>query len=165
MAGSGELTLTGSLGDVIKESARIALGWIKSHASQCGVAAAALDKTDLHIHFPAGAVGKDGPSGGIALAVAIVSCLTRRRARHDTAMTGEITLTGTVLPVGGVKQKVLAAHAAGIRRIIMPRHNAEHDLAELPPRVRDDLEFIPVAHLDEALQHAFADEPAALSKL
>ena len=113
-----------------------------------------VDKADLHIHFPEGGVGKDGPSGGVTLVVVLVSLLSQRRARADTAMTGEITLSGNVLPVGGIKQKVLAAYRHGIKRVILPYLNFKKDLQELPPSVRDAMEFVPVKHILEALQQA-----------
>lgn len=161
MPGSGRVVLTGSLGDVIKESAHLAIAWIRSHAREAGLSVAAhgnfLDDVDIHVHFPAGAVGKDGPSGGVALVTALVSLFSGRIMRTDTAMTGEITLAGTVLPVGAVKRKCLAAHAAGIRRIILPTRNFGRDLEEVSDDIRADITFLPVDTVPEALSYAFWD--------
>ena len=131
MRGKGELVLTGQLGDVMKESARAALTYAKSHADQLGIPEEAFANTDIHIHVPAGAIPKDGPSAGVTMATALVSVLSRRPARHDLAMTGEVTLRGRVLPIGGVKEKVLGAVRAGIRTIVLPKENAA-DLDDLP---------------------------------
>ena len=130
MKGKGEVVLTGQLGDVMKESARAAWTYARSHAPKLGIPDDAFER-DLHIHVPAGAIPKDGPSAGIAMATAIVSALSRVPARHDIAMTGEITLSGRVLPIGGLKEKVLGAVRAGIRTIVLPKDN-EPDLADLP---------------------------------
>jgi ATP-dependent Lon protease len=142
--------LTGQLGDVMKESARAALTYAKSHAEQLGIPARAIDGTDVHIHVPAGAIPKDGPSAGVTMATALVSALSRRAARHDLAMTGEVTLRGRVLPIGGVKEKVLGAVRAGIRTIILPKEN-EADLTDLPEEVRRTLDVHLVEDLDEVL--------------
>ncbi|HVH09267.1 MAG TPA: endopeptidase La [Gemmatimonadales bacterium] len=150
MRGKGELVLTGQLGDVMKESARAALTYAKSHADQLGIPRDALGASDVHIHVPAGAIPKDGPSAGVTMATALVSALSRRAARHDLAMTGEITLRGRVLPIGGVKEKVLGAVRAGIRTIVLPRDNAA-DLDDLPEEVRKTLEVHLVDSLDEVL--------------
>ncbi|XP_071495990.1 lon protease homolog 2, peroxisomal-like [Diadema antillarum] len=158
MDGDGELTLTGQLGDVMKESAQIALNWVRSHASRLGVDSKPgvdlMESTDVHIHFPAGAVGKDGPSAGVTVISVLVSLFSGRCVRSDTAMTGEITLRGLVLPVGGIKSKVLAAHRAGIRHIILPKRN-EKDLEEIPQNIRNDLKFSLVNRLEDVLQNAF----------
>ena len=135
MRGKGEVVLTGQLGDVMKESARAAWTYARSHASALGIPDDAFER-DLHVHVPAGAIPKDGPSAGIAMATAIVSALSGVPARHDLAMTGEITLSGRVLPIGGLKEKVLGAVRAGIRTIVLPKDN-EPDLADLPKEVRD----------------------------
>ncbi len=149
MKGKGEVVLTGQLGDVMKESARAAWTYARSHAAELGIPDEAFER-DLHIHVPAGAIPKDGPSAGIAMATAIVSALSRVPARHDIAMTGEITLSGRVLPIGGLKEKILGAVRAGIRTVVLPRDN-EPDLADLPKEVRDALEVHPVDGLGEAL--------------
>ena len=154
MQGKGELLLTGQLGDVMKESARAALTYAKSHADQLGIPEEeALAETDVHIHVPAGAIPKDGPSAGVTMATALVSALSRRPARHDLAMTGEITLRGRVLPIGGVKEKVLGAVRAGIRTIVLPKENAR-DLEDLPADVRQSLEVHLVEELGEVLSLA-----------
>jgi len=150
MRGKGELVLTGQLGDVMKESARAALTYAKSHADQLGIPEEAFANTDIHIHVPAGAIPKDGPSAGVTMATALVSVLSRRPARHDLAMTGEVTLRGRVLPIGGVKEKVLGAVRAGIRTIVLPKENAA-DLDDLPEDVRSSLEVHLVEDLDEVL--------------
>ena len=150
MRGKGELLLTGQLGDVMKESARAALTYAKSHADLLGIDEEILTGTDVHIHVPAGAIPKDGPSAGITMATALVSALSRRPARHDIAMTGEITLRGRVLPIGGVKEKVLGAVRAGIKTIILPKENAA-DLEDLPEDVRKTLDVHLVEELGEVL--------------
>src|SRR4030081_3077287 len=150
MRGKGELVLTGQLGDVMKESARAALTYAKSHADQLGIREKAFAGTDVHIHVPAGAIPKDGPSAGVTMATALVSALSRRPVRHDLAMTGEITLRGRVLPIGGVKEKVLGAVRAGISTIVLPKENAA-DLDDLPDDVRSSLEVHLVEDLDEVL--------------
>jgi ATP-dependent Lon protease len=150
MRGKGELVLTGQLGDVMKESARAALTYAKSHADQLGIHEEAFAGTDVHIHVPAGAIPKDGPSAGVTMATALVSALSRRPVRHDLAMTGEITLRGRILPIGGVKEKVLGAVRAGITTIVLPKENAA-DLDDLPEDVRSSLEVHLVEDLDEVL--------------
>jgi len=150
MRGKGELVLTGQLGDVMKESARAALTYAKSHADQLGIDEDAFTGTDVHIHVPAGAIPKDGPSAGVTMATALVSALSRRAVRHDLAMTGEITLRGRILPIGGVKEKVLGAVRAGITTIVLPKENAA-DLDDLPEEVRSSLEVHLVEDLDEVL--------------
>jgi ATP-dependent Lon protease len=146
MRGKGELLLTGQLGDVMKESARAALTYAKSHADLLGIPEGAFVDTDIHVHVPAGAIPKDGPSAGVTMATALVSALSRRPARHDIAMTGEVTLRGRVLPIGGVKEKVLGAVRAGITSVILPKEN-ERDLDDLPEEVRKTLDV----HLAEEL--------------
>ncbi len=158
MFGTGKLQLTGQLGDVMKESAHAALSYVRSNAQKYGIAKDFLDKSDVHIHIPAGAMPKDGPSAGITMFTALVSLLTGIRVRHDVAMTGEISLRGRVLPIGGFKEKTLAAHRAGIRRIVFPERN-KADLEEVPKEIRDELEFVPVTHLEEVLTAALESEP------
>jgi ATP-dependent Lon protease len=153
MRGKGDLVLTGQLGDVMKESARAALTYAKSHADRLGIPEDGLAETDIHIHVPAGAIPKDGPSAGVTMATALVSALSHRPARHDLAMTGEITLRGRILPIGGVKEKVLGAVRAGIRTIVLPKEN-EADLEDLPEDVRKSLDVHPVEELGEVLSLA-----------
>lgn len=153
MKGKGKLTLTGQLGDVMKESAQAGFSYIRTRAGELGIDEDFHEKLDIHIHLPEGAIPKDGPSAGITMATAVTSALTGRPLRGDVAMTGEITLRGRVLPVGGIKEKILAAHRAGIKKIIMPKEN-KRDLEELPVHVRRSMEFILVSHMDEVLAHA-----------
>ena len=160
MTGKDELVLTGQLGDVMKESARAALSYAKKNATALGVPDRALQDREIHIHVPAGAVPKDGPSAGVTMATALVSALTGRPTRHDVAMTGEITLRGTVLPIGGLKEKVLGAARAGITDIVLPKEN-ERDLEDLPDEVRGQLAFHPVETLDEVLQVALGSPSAS----
>jgi ATP-dependent Lon protease len=152
MGGKGRLKLTGHLGDVMKESAQIALSYLQANAEQYGIDPKVFEINDLHIHVPAGAIPKDGPSAGITMFVALFSLLTGIRTRGDTAMTGEITLRGMVLPVGGIKNKVLAAQRGGIKRIVMPERNRK-DLVEVPEQVRREMEFIFVKKMDEVLDY------------
>merc|ERR1711916_121760 len=160
MHGKGKLQLTGQLGEVMKESAQAAMSYVRTHAKELHVAEDFLENTDIHIHIPTGAVPKDGPSAGVTMMTALVSLLTGISVRHDVAMTGEITLRGKVLPVGGIKEKVLAAHRAGIKRVILPER-AVADLDEVPQEVRDDLEFIPVSRMDDVLMAAL-EKPGKL---
>ena len=153
MRGKGELVLTGQLGDVMKESARAAWSYARSHAADLQISAEDFSERDVHVHCPAGAIPKDGPSAGVTMATALVSALSGRPARHDIAMTGEITLSGRVLPIGGVKEKVLGAVRAGIQRIILPQQNVAN-LEDLPEEVRQDLKVIAVAELGEVLAAA-----------
>jgi len=152
----GRLVLTGQLGDVMKESAQAALTYIRSRARELDIDEDFHSRTDVHIHVPAGAVPKDGPSAGVTIATALASALTRRRVRKDVAMTGEITLRGRVLPVGGLKEKILAAHRAGIGTVVLPKEN-EKDLEEIPENVRADMNFVIVEHVDEVLAVALID--------
>lgn len=155
-SGSGKMILTGQLGDVMKESAQAAYTYVRSRAQELHLAADFYRTIDIHIHLPEGAIPKDGPSAGITMATAIASAVTKCPVRADTAMTGEITLRGQVLAVGGIKEKVLAAHRAGIRRILLPKEN-RRDLADIPQSVRDDLVFHFVSHMDEVLQQAMSE--------
>jgi ATP-dependent Lon protease len=159
MEGKGTLTLTGQLGDVMRESAQAALSFARANAKRLGIDDRRFDKTDIHIHVPEGAVPKDGPSAGITLATALISALTSQAVKRDVAMTGEITLRGRVLPVGGVKEKILGAHRAGIRTIILPRQN-ERDIAEVPAHVKRRLSFVYVEYMDEVIAGAFCEPPA-----
>ncbi len=152
--GKGELIVTGQLGDVMKESAKAALSWVRSHTEDLGVPEKWFEEHDLHIHVPAGAVPKDGPSAGVTIATAIASLVRGERVADDVGMTGEITLTGQVLPIGGIREKSLAAQRAGLKRVILPREN-EKDLADLPPEVRDGLEFIPADTVEDVFAAAF----------
>lgn len=158
MPGKGQVEITGQLGDVMKESARAALTYVRSNAHRLGIAPEAALGQDVHIHVPAGAVPKDGPSAGVTIFTALVSLFTGRRVRPDTAMTGECTLRGRVLPVGGIKAKVLAAHRAGLERVILPRKCGQ-DLDEVPKEVRDRLEVILVDDMSEVLEAALEKEP------
>ncbi len=159
MEGKGTLMLTGQLGDVMRESAQAALSFARANAKRLGIDDRRFDKTDIHIHVPEGAVPKDGPSAGITLAIALISALTSHAIKHDVAMTGEITLRGRVLPVGGIKEKVLGAHRAGIRTVILPRNN-ERDIDEVPGHVKRRLAFVYVDHMDEVIASAFCVPPA-----
>lgn len=154
MSGKGNLKLTGQLGDVMKESANIALSFIHSNAEKYGINSEVFEKNDFHIHIPEGATPKDGPSAGITLVTALYSLLKEKKVRSDVAMTGEITLRGKVLPVGGIKEKVLAAKEAGIKNIILPKHNLK-DLDEIPSEIKSQLNFIFVDNIDEVLNQAF----------
>jgi ATP-dependent Lon protease len=159
MSGKGQLVLTGQLGSVMKESAQAALSYVRAHAAELGIPVDFLEKSDLHLHVPAGAVPKDGPSAGNAILSAMVSLLTGRRVRGDVAMTGEITLRGNVLPVGGIKEKLLAAHRAGIKRVIIPERNAK-DLIELPDEVKQTMEVVLVKKVAETMAAALETEIA-----
>ncbi|RAV06345.1 endopeptidase La [Paenibacillus sp. YN15] len=153
MPGTGKLTLTGKLGDVMKESAQAAFSYTRSRVNELHIPADFHEKNDIHIHIPEGAIPKDGPSAGITMATALISALTNVPVSRHVAMTGEITLRGRVLPIGGLKEKSLAAHRAGIRTVLMPKDN-EKDLEEIPESIREAMTFIPVGHMDEVLEHA-----------
>jgi ATP-dependent Lon protease len=160
MSGKGTLILTGQLGDVMKESARAGLSWVRTHVEDLGITTD-FEKTDIHLHVPAGGVSKDGPSAGVAITLALVSLLTGRRVRGDVAMTGEITLRGTVLPVGGIKEKVLAAHRAGIKRVLLPERNRK-DIVDIPETIRKELELSFVKKIDEVLDLALEEVPVVV---
>jgi ATP-dependent Lon protease len=153
MPGKDRLTLTGQLGDVMKESAQIALSYVRAHAGQFGIESAKFDNADIHLHVPAGAVPKDGPSAGITMTTALVSLLTGRPVEAEVGMTGEISLQGQVLPIGGVKQKVLAAHRAGLKNVILPQRN-EADLDDVPEDVRQDITFHLADNIEQVLEYA-----------
>ena len=155
LKGKGNLTLTGSLGDVMQESARAAVSYVRSRAEMYDADPNFHEKFDIHIHVPEGAIPKDGPSAGITLAVSLFSAVTKLPVLKDVAMTGEITLRGKVLPIGGIKEKILAAHRAGIKTIIMPRDN-EKDLADIPKNVLDSMNLYMVGSMDEVLKIALA---------
>ena len=159
MPGSGKLILTGQLGDVMKESAQAALSLVKARADQLGVKQELLEKSDIHVHVPAGATPKDGPSAGVAMFVALSSLLTGRVVRSDVAMTGEISLRGLVLPIGGVKEKVLAALRAGITTVMLPTRNSK-ELEEIPQEAREKLRLVWIETVDDALATALT-APAA----
>jgi ATP-dependent Lon protease len=161
MSGKGSLILTGQLGDVMKESARAALSWVRTHVEDLGINAD-FEKTDIHLHVPQGAVSKDGPSAGVAITIALVSLLTGRRVRGDVAMTGEITLRGTVLPVGGIKEKVLAAHRSGIKRVVLPDRNRK-DVIDIPETVRAEMDIVFVKKIDEALELTLETVPVVVA--
>jgi ATP-dependent Lon protease len=157
MTGKGKLILTGQLGDVMRESAQIAHSYVRSKARQLNIDTAEFEKTEVHLHVPAGAIPKDGPSAGIAMVTAIASLFSGRPVRGDVGMTGEVTLRGRVMPVGGIKMKVLAAHRAGLTTVILPRRN-EGDLEDLPDEIRRTMTFVPVDQIDQALKIALAAE-------
>jgi len=160
MPGKGKLQLTGQLGDVMKESAHAALSYVRANSDRYGLPRNFLDEIDLHVHFPAGGTPKDGPSAGVTLLSALVSLLTGIRVRHDVAMTGEITLRGRVLPIGGLKEKVLAAHRAGIKRVIVPERN-RGDLDEVPEEIKNELEFVYVSRMEQVIEAALEEQPTA----
>jgi ATP-dependent Lon protease len=153
--------LTGQLGDVMKESARIALSYVRGHADELGIDEDAFDDREFHVHVPAGAIPKDGPSAGVTMTTALASLLSGRPVRHTVGMTGEVTLQGRVLPIGGLKQKVLAAHAAGLTDVVLPERN-RGDLEDVPEDVREQMKFHPVMTIGEVLEQALepAREPA-----
>jgi ATP-dependent Lon protease len=158
MHGKGDLVLTGQLGDVMKESAKIALSYVRSHADALGIDESAFEENEFHVHVPAGAIPKDGPSAGVTMVTALASLLCRRPVKHTVGMTGEVTLQGRVLPIGGVKQKVLAAHAAGLTDVILPERN-RGDLDDIPEEVREQVAFHPVMSIEEVLELAL--EPSS----
>src|SRR5205807_3503741 len=155
--GTGKLILTGQLGEVMRESAQAALSIVKNRAASFGIDANRFEKSDIHVHVPAGAIPKDGPSAGVSMFMALVSLMSERTVRNDTAMTGEISLRGLVLPVGGIKEKVVAAHRAGIGRVMLPARNRK-DFEDIPVEVREQLEFVWLERVDEAVSSALESE-------
>jgi ATP-dependent Lon protease len=158
MPGKGQLILSGQLGEVMRESAMAALSYVKAHAAQLGLPPEPLAGKDVHVHFPAGGTPKDGPSAGVTIFTALVSLLTDTRVRGDVAMTGEATLRGKVLPVGGIKEKVLAAHRLGIRRVIIPAR-CKADLLDVPESVKRELEFVYADTMEDVLEAALEKSP------
>jgi ATP-dependent Lon protease len=158
MNGKGNLVLTGQLGDVMKESAQAALSFIRAHSRWLGLDDSFLERSDIHLHIPAGAIPKDGPSAGVTMFASMVSMLTGKPVRSDVAMTGEITLRGLILPVGGIKEKFLAAHRAGIKRVIMPERNRK-DVIDIPEQPKRELEIIYVKRMDELLPLVLTEMP------
>jgi ATP-dependent Lon protease len=158
MKGKDGLVLTGQLGDVMKESTRIALSYVRGHADELGIDPDSFEDTEFHVHVPAGAIPKDGPSAGITMTTALASLLSGRPVKHTVGMTGEVTLQGRVLPIGGLKQKVLAAHAAGLDEVILPERN-RGDLDDVPEDVREQMTFHPVMTIDEVLERALEPAP------
>jgi ATP-dependent Lon protease len=156
--GKGELKLTGQLGEVMKESAAAALSYLKARADDIGIDRELFDKNDIHVHVPAGAQPKEGPSAGVTVLTAMASILTGRPARDDIAMTGEITLRGRVLPIGGIKEKVLGAHRAGIRRVLLPTRN-EADLDDIPADLRKEMQLVLVDSIEQVLREALTKAP------
>jgi ATP-dependent Lon protease len=166
MPGKGQLTVTGKLGDVMQESARAALSYVRSRAEHLLIDDKFHRKYDIHIHIPEGAIPKDGPSAGISMCTSLVSALTRHPVRRDLAMTGEITLRGRVLPIGGLKEKLIAAHRGGVKKVIVPKEN-EKDLKDVPKSITSQMEITFVEHMDEVLSHALivAEGEALFKKL
>jgi ATP-dependent Lon protease len=158
MPGKGKMTVTGNLRDVMKESISAAAAYVRSRAVGLGIEPPLFEKRDIHVHVPEGATPKDGPSAGVAMVTAIVSVMTGIPVRRDVAMTGEITLRGRVLPIGGLKEKLLAAHRGGIRKVLIPEENAK-DLTEIADTIKSGLEIVPVSRMDEVLQHALTRKP------
>jgi ATP-dependent Lon protease len=158
MKGKGGLSLTGSLGDVMKESAQAALSYARAHAKELGIEDKFFSQNDFHVHIPEGAIPKDGPSAGVTIATSVISVCTDKKAKWDVAMTGEITLTGNVLPIGGVKEKVLAAQRAGVKTMILPLANKK-DLIDIPKKITKDMKFIFVENIKQVLQNALIIEP------
>jgi ATP-dependent Lon protease len=162
LPGKGNVKQTGKLGDVMQESVSAAMSYVRSRSTSFGIKPTLFEKRDLHVHVPEGATPKDGPSAGIAMATSIVSVLTGIPVRRDVAMTGEITLRGRVLPIGGLKEKLLAAMRAGIKTVFIPKEN-EKDLADIPDSVKKGLDINPVSHVDEVIMRALARKPEAIA--
>jgi ATP-dependent Lon protease len=162
MEGKEDFILTGQLGEVMRESARAALSWTRAHATELGIARDQFEKHTLHIHVPAGAIPKDGPSAGITMATAMISALSGAPVRKDVAMTGEITLRGRVLPIGGLKSKILAAHLSGAGMVILPKKN-EKDLRDIPEEIRKQIKLVLVESMDQVLDAALRRRPKPLA--
>nr|MDJ0614314.1 endopeptidase La [Rhizobiaceae bacterium] len=161
MPGKGKMTVTGNLKDVMKESISAAASYVRSRSIDFGIEPPVFDRTDTHVHVPEGATPKDGPSAGVAMVTSIVSVMTGIKVRGDVAMTGEITLRGRVLPIGGLKEKLLAALRGGIKKVLIPEENAK-DLPDIPDNVKNELEIVPVSRMDEVLEHALVEKPSAI---
>ncbi len=153
LEGKGNLQITGQIGDVMQESAQAALSYLKWHSRDFGLEPEVYEGLDIHIHIPEGAIPKDGPSAGITIATALISAFTERKIHKEVGMTGEITLRGRVLPIGGVREKILAAHRAGLKTVILPERN-QKDLVDVPKKVLADLKIVPVTHMDQVLDVA-----------
>jgi ATP-dependent Lon protease len=153
MPGKGQMTLTGQLGEIMQESVQAALSYTRAHAKEYGIKSNSFESFDIHLHIPEGAVPKDGPSAGITMATALISAFSEYKIRHDVAMTGEITLRGKVLPIGGLKEKLIAAHRAGVKTVIIPAQNKK-DLVDIPKRIRREMNIIFASQMDEVLKHA-----------
>jgi len=162
MPGKGRMTVTGNLRDVMKESISAAASYVRSRAVDFGIEPPLFDRRDIHVHVPEGATPKDGPSAGVAMAVAIVSVFTGIPVRRDIAMTGEITLRGRVLPIGGLKEKLLAALRGGLKKVLIPEENAK-DLVDIPESVKNNLEIVPVSRMEEVLKHALLRMPEPIT--
>ena len=162
LKGTGALQLTGKLGDVMQESAKAALSWVRAHCDPWGIPADFFKQNDIHIHVPEGAVPKDGPSAGVTLVTALVSALTSIPVRQSVAMTGEITLRGRVLPIGGLKEKLMAAYRAGVRTVLIPRENLK-DLEDVSPAVRERIDIRPVDDVAEVIRAALVCEPPVIA--
>ncbi len=162
MPGKGRMTVTGNLKDVMKESISAAASYVRSRAVDFGIEPPLFDRRDIHVHVPEGATPKDGPSAGIAMATAIISTMTGIPVHRDIAMTGEVTLRGRVLPIGGLKEKLLAALRGGLKKVLIPEENAK-DLADLPANVRNALEIVPVARMEDVLKHALVRQPTPIT--
>jgi ATP-dependent Lon protease len=157
MPGKKGLTITGHVGDVMQESAQAAMTYIRAKAEQLGISPDFFEQHDIHIHIPAGAIPKDGPSAGITIATALASLLTKKSVYNDTGMTGEITLRGQIMPVGGIKEKVLAAHRAGLHTVILPQQN-EPDLADIPDEIKEEMSFVLACTMDDVLKAALCTD-------
>ena len=157
MPGKGRMQITGKLGDVMQESVKAAKSYVRSKCLEFGVTPPLFEKKDFHIHVPEGATPKDGPSAGIAMVTSIVSSITKVPVKREIAMTGEVTITGQVLPIGGLKEKLLAAHRAGVKKVLIPKEN-EKDLVDVPKKVKDDIELVPVETADEVIKIALIKE-------